>query len=55
MLQKEDIGKSMKNALMTDYTCYGMPKGTSWAESMLSSEKIKPIYSLARGLGFMPE
>ena len=37
---KEDTGKSMKNAL---YVPRGMPKGTSCAEVMSNSEKIKPI------------
>ena len=36
---KKDTGKSMKNACMY---C-GMPKGTSQAEAMSNSEKIKPI------------
>jgi len=33
---KEDTGKSLKNSLH-------MPKGTSWAEVMSNSEKIKPV------------
>jgi len=36
---KEDTGKSLKNALA--YCC--MPKGTSRAEAMSSSERIKPV------------
>ena len=38
---KEDTDKSMKNALYCTY--FGMPKGTSQAEVMLKSEKIKPV------------
>jgi len=34
---KEGRGKSMKNAL------YGMLKGTSRAEAMSNSEKIRPV------------
>ena len=25
------------------FTCCGMPKGTSWAEATLNSEKIQPV------------
>jgi len=37
---KEGRAKSMKKAL---YIYSGMAKGTSWAEAMSNSEKIKPI------------
>jgi len=36
---KEGPGKSTKNVLLYS----GMEKGTSWAEAMSKSEKIKPF------------
>jgi len=35
---KEGTGKSMKNALYVQHE-----KGTSWAEAISNSEKIKPV------------
>ena len=40
---KEDIGKSMKNALYCTYC--SMPKGTSQAKAKSNSEKITPVVS----------